>query len=51
VSREERAGLDDLIEMVRAQREELRPHMITYLADLEASGFRERFDRFVAGEE
>lgn len=48
VSPAERAGLDDLIAVVSAQREALRPHMIAYLAELEASGFRRQFEAFVA---
>jgi CHAD domain-containing protein len=43
-------GIDDLIGQVRQQRERLRPVMIAALAELEANGFRERFDRFIAGD-
>ena len=48
VSAEERAGLDDLIALATARREELRPTLIAYLTGLEAEGFRARFERFIA---
>ena len=48
VSPAEEAGLDDLIAIVTAQREALRPHMLAYLADQEAKGFRQEFEAFVA---
>jgi CHAD domain-containing protein len=51
VRAEERAGLDDLIALVRTRREEMRPQMIAYLAELEAGAFRQRFERFLAGGE
>jgi CHAD domain-containing protein len=47
----ERAGLDDLIERVRQQREALRPHMIAYLHGLIGEDFQRRFERFVSGEQ
>lgn len=46
---DEAPGLDDLIAQVRAQREQLRPKMLAYLAELEATDFRGQFERFVQG--
>jgi CHAD domain-containing protein len=48
---EELPGLDDLIAEVSARREALRPAMLAYLAELEAAGFRQRFERFIREEE
>lgn len=44
----ELAGLDDLIALIEARREALRPAMIETLHRLQREGFRERFDQFIA---
>jgi CHAD domain-containing protein len=48
---EERPGLDDLIAQIKAQRDAERPVMIQHLAELEAAGFRQRFESFVRGDD